>query len=84
MCPTVMALADVDLLYFDSEDGYKFEGAVAGDMVGYSWTTGDVDGDGRLNIILGSTATPGGRTDAGTAYVFWDGQGAGEDYDDAG
>lgn len=47
-------------------------GAEPGDELGFSLATGDVDGDGRDDIIVGALLADGpdnGREDAGQAYV---------------
>jgi cysteine-rich repeat protein len=49
-----------------------FYGAVAGDIAGDTAMLGDIDDDGKDDLILCSpTASPGGRTNAGTAAVFF-------------
>ena len=46
----------------------------AGDRLGRSLTSGDVNGDGYDDFIIGaSRADPSGRTDAGETYVFYGG-----------
>jgi len=51
---------------------YQKDGAAAGDGLGYSVAgAGDVSGDGRADFIIGAiNADPGGRTNAGSAYVY--------------
>jgi hypothetical protein len=51
---------------------FRFEGQAAGDGLGYPVASaGDVNGDGVPDIIVGATgADPGGRSDAGSAFVF--------------
>ena len=51
---------------------YQKDGAFASDNLGFSVAgTGDVDGDGKADFIVGAPfADPGGRTDAGSAYVY--------------
>jgi len=51
---------------------YQKDGAADGDNLGAAVATaGDVTGDGRADFIVGATyADPGGRTDAGSAYIY--------------
>ncbi|MFB0518368.1 MAG: FG-GAP repeat protein, partial [Acidobacteriota bacterium] len=49
-------------------------GAVANDSLGRSLASGDVNGDGYDDIIIGARhADPGGRSSAGTTYVIFGG-----------
>lgn len=50
---------------------HRIDGATSGDLLGLSVSgAGDVDGDGLSDFIIGATfADPGGRSDAGSAYV---------------
>ena len=55
-----------------STAGVRIDGALAGDRLG-SWiaSAGDVDGDGRDDLIAGAPqADPSGRSNAGAAYVL--------------
>jgi hypothetical protein len=56
----------------------RFDGEAAGDMLGSSAASaGDVNGDGVPDIIVGAPgADPGGRKDAGSAFVFSGANGA--------
>lgn len=48
------------------------EGIDGGDGAGASLASGDVDGDGYDDVIIGApTADPGGRTNAGEVYVVY-------------
>jgi len=51
---------------------YQKDGAATNDGLGYSVAgAGDVDGDGKADFIIGAyAADPGGRTDAGSAYLY--------------
>ena len=51
---------------------YQRDGGAAGDNFGLSVSTaGDVNGDGKADFIVGALwADPGGRFDAGSAYVY--------------
>ncbi|MFT7667810.1 MAG: hypothetical protein ACI8X5_000494 [Planctomycetota bacterium] len=48
----------------------SFTGAAAGDLFGYSVAGGDLNGDGRSDIIIGAYGSDSGGTDAGTVYAF--------------
>ena len=50
--------------------GFRIDGAAANDRAGYSVASTDVNGDGRTDFIVGAIgAQPGGKVDAGAAYV---------------
>lgn len=50
---------------------YQKKGAAAGDQFGYSIASGDVNGDGKTDLIVGAPlASPGGVTNSGTVYVY--------------
>lgn len=55
------------------DGGYRIEGAVAGDLAGFSVDdAGDVDGDGRPDAIVGAYgADNNGREGSGSAYVVF-------------
>lgn len=57
---------------------YQKDGAAADDNFGLSVSgAGDVDGDGRPDFIIGApVASPGGRTYAGSVYVYSGASGA--------
>jgi len=47
-------------------------GKNSGDQLGYGISTGDINGDGKYDIILGAyAADPGGVTNAGEVYVIY-------------
>ena len=51
---------------------YQRDGGATGDEFGYSVSTaGDVNGDGKADFIVGAyLADPGGKGDAGSAYIY--------------
>lgn len=62
-------------IVFSGDNGislYRKTGAAAGDEFGYSVDgAGDLNGDGKADFIIGAPKTdPGGRTNAGSAYVY--------------
>lgn len=65
----------VDLSFFNGGggSGYLVFGVNAGDETGYSVANaGDVNGDGRPDAVIGALKhDPGGRTDAGAAFVVF-------------
>ena len=72
LVPGAAQAAPVDLL---TGANARFDGAVAGDKIGSpASAAGDVNGDGRGDMIVSSSAQdPGGRTDAGSTYVLFGG-----------
>ena len=67
-----VVLADVDLASLDSSQGFKIDGAATLDYVGTSVSSGDINGDGLAEVIIGASgADPFGRQDAGEVYVIW-------------
>src|SRR5262249_5984256 len=66
-------LSNIDLANLAPGDGFRIDGAVAGDQAGYSVSSaGDFNGDGFADLIIGARlADPGGRTNAGSAYVIF-------------
>ena len=52
--------------------GVRWQGAAAMDQFGEALATGDFNGDNIDDLAVGASwATPGGRVDAGTVYVFF-------------
>ena len=62
-----------NLTTLNGSNGFAIEGLNANDYLGYSVSTaGDVNGDGKADLVLGAyTASPGGRSSAGMAYVLF-------------
>ena len=71
------ATTEIDLA--TDTQGFRIDGAADGDRAGYSVATGDVNGDGRRDFVLGAigTACRNGalpltcQGDAGAAYVVF-------------
>ena len=63
----------LDLSTLDGTNGYRLDGASAGDTAGISVSSaGDVNGDGIDDLIIGATtADPNGYTGAGQSYVVF-------------
>ncbi len=64
----------IDLLGLSKEVGISIAGKEVNDQSGYSVATGDINGDGYKDIIIGAKyADPYSRTDAGETYVIFGG-----------
>ena len=64
--------ASFNLATLDGHNGIRFDGAAAFEALGTVSATGDVNGDGYDDILLGSgLADPGGHADAGRTYVVY-------------
>eukprot|EP01030_Chromulinospumella_sphaerica_P011370 gene11370-biopygen9914 len=64
--------ATIELSALDGTDGFRIEGAVAGDLAGFSVASaGDVNGDGFDDLIVGARgASPNGGLSGSTYVVF--------------
>ncbi len=61
-----------NLTILNGTNGFIIEGPSSGDRLGYTISMGDINNDGRADIILGAyDSSPGGRNNAGTAYVLF-------------
>ena len=61
--------ANLDLSTLDGTNGFKIIGAAAGDQLGFSVASaGDVNGDGRDDLIIGA---PNANSNAGAAFVVF-------------
>jgi len=63
----------LDVANLDGTDGFVIAGIAPADATGYGFeSAGDVNGDGRSDLILGALAAdPSGHADAGEAYVIF-------------
>ena len=63
----------IDLGSVEASAGYRILGAAAGEQLGRSLApAGDVNGDGRQDLIVGAPqASPAGRAYAGAAYIVY-------------
>ncbi len=52
--------------------GYAVKGQIAGDAAGYTvLSVGDMNGDGRADMLVGAPGQDAAGADAGAAYVVW-------------
>ncbi len=64
----------IDLAGFPSPARSIIEGGAQQDQAGGALATGDLNGDGAPDLIIGAEyANPGGRTNAGTVYIIYGG-----------
>ena len=62
----------IDLSELDGRDGFRLDGANAGDWSGYSVSSaGDVNGDGYDDIIIGASLTDPNGSLSGSSYVVY-------------
>ena len=63
--------ASINLSSLDGSTGFRLDGVAAGDSYGGSVAAaGDVNGDGRDDLIIGARADPNGR-ESGSSYVVF-------------
>lgn len=63
---------DLNDLFTANGGGYAIRGQLAGDAAGYTvLSVGDMNGDGRADMLVGAPGQDAGGVDAGAAYVVW-------------
>ncbi len=63
---------DLNDLFVGDGGGFAIKGQAAGDHAGITMTSiGDLNGDGKAEILIGATGNDTGGLDAGAAYVVW-------------
>ena len=60
-----------DLSELDGSDGFRIDGESAGDFSGYSVATGDVNGDGYDDVIIGAQYADYNGINSGSTYVVF-------------
>jgi Ca2+-binding RTX toxin-like protein len=64
--------ANIDLTALAPAAGFKIQGDLAGDQAGFSVSSaGDINGDGRDDLIVGARLGDNGGANAGEAYVIF-------------
>jgi hypothetical protein len=63
--------AVVNVTGLDGTNGFGISGVASGDVFGTSVATGDVNGDGIVDIIIGAISAAGAQSTSGCAYVFF-------------
>ena len=64
--------AALDLTSLNGANGFRVDGADAGDLSGFTADAGDFNGDGFDDLILGASGgDPGARENAGETYVVF-------------
>jgi hypothetical protein len=61
----------------DGTNGFRLDAGAAGDTLAQSITTGDVNGDGYADIIVGASGAAYNGANSGAAYVIFGGAAAG-------
>ena len=61
----------MDLSELDGSDGFRIDGESAGDFSGYSVATGDVNGDGYDDVIIGAQYADYNGINSGSTYVVF-------------
>lgn len=63
---------DLNDLFTGGGGGYTIKGEAAGDAAGTSiLSIADLNGDGKMDVVVGAPGNDAGGTDAGAVYVVW-------------
>jgi len=65
------ARADLNINSITAADGFRISGGGVGDHFGQSTSFGDVNGDGKSDLIVGATAGDNASIDGGETVVLW-------------
>ncbi|MBX9605376.1 MAG: hypothetical protein K2Y51_04085 [Gammaproteobacteria bacterium] len=68
--------ATLDLATLGNGQGFRIDGAAAGDALGSAVSAGDLDGDGFSDLLLGAKGADGGAADSGAVYLVYGHDGA--------
>ncbi|MEO8243529.1 MAG: hypothetical protein ABI832_14585 [bacterium] len=63
-----------DLTHLNGTNGFRLHGTSKNDYSGVSVASGDINGDGFADIIVGASGRDSNGVNAGSAYVFFGGQ----------
>lgn len=63
--------AALDLSSLDGTSGFRIEGAAAGDRSGHGVASGDFDGDGFADVVVGANFASGSALYSGSAFVVF-------------
>ena len=67
--PSVIDLKNLDPASTNAD--VTIFGAAAGDQLGRAVACGDVNGDGKADLVIGAPGSDIGTTDSGTVYIFY-------------
>ena len=60
-----------DVSNTDGSEGFKIIGVGAGDQAGRNVASGDINGDGVADLVIGARYHAGAASDAGAAHVLF-------------
>ncbi|MCE3288063.1 MAG: hypothetical protein K0R83_75 [Caulobacter sp.] len=62
---------NLSLAALDGTNGFRLDGAAAGDHAGFAGRPGDINGDGYDDLIIGANGADLGNNNSGGAYVIF-------------
>ena len=68
---TTTAPATLNLGALDGTNGFRINGAAAGDQMGRAISSGDINGDGLVDLVVGANYADNSGADSGSAYVIF-------------